>query len=145
LAPVRWVVIAILALSSVASASPRDWAGSAACGKCHPAQLAAWQATRHAMTRDRFPEKPQAKCLACHGTGDAPAGQAIAVEVGCEACHSAGAAYAADDIMRNRFVALALGLADLSTPKARTTLCMTCHSRSTKKLDLTAPVHPVKK
>jgi hypothetical protein len=145
LAPVRWALTVILALCSVASASPRDWAGSGACGKCHPQQLAAWQATRHAMTRDRFPEKPQAKCLACHGTGDAPAGTAIAVEVGCEACHGAGAAYATDDLMRNRFAALALGLADLSTPKARTALCMTCHSRMTKKLDLSAPVHPVKK
>jgi hypothetical protein len=97
------------------------------------------------MTRDRFPDKPQAKCLACHGTGEAPAGQAIAVEVGCEACHGAGTAYASDDLMRNRFVALALGLVDVSTPKARTALCMQCHSRTTKKLDLTAPVHPVKK
>jgi hypothetical protein len=97
------------------------------------------------MTRDRFAEKPQAKCLACHGTGDAPAGTAIAVEVGCEACHGAGAAYATDDLMRNRFAALALGLADLSTSKARTALCMTCHSRMTKKLDLSTPAHPVKK
>ena len=142
----RWSVIVVLALCGVASASPRDWTGSAACGKCHPAELAAWQATRHAATRDRFADRPQAKCLACHGTGEAPAGPAIAVEVGCESCHGAGAAYATDDLMRDRFVALTLGLTDLSTPKARTALCMTCHSRMTKtKFDPTAPVHPVKK
>jgi hypothetical protein len=47
--------------------------------------------------------------------------------------------------MRNKFVAQALGLADVSTSKARTALCMQCHSRGTKKLDLSAPVHPVKK
>jgi hypothetical protein len=130
----------------VASASPRDWAGSAACGKCHPAELAAWQATRHALTRDRFPDKPQAKCLGCHGTGEAPAGPAIAVEVGCEACHGAGAAYAADDIMRTPFVAQALGLADLSTPNARTALCMQCHAtRINATFDPKAPVHAVKK
>ena len=29
-------------------ASQRDWTGSAACGTCHPAELAAWQATPHA-------------------------------------------------------------------------------------------------
>jgi hypothetical protein len=129
-----------------AAASPRDWAGTAKCGSCHPKQLAAWQATAHANTRQRFPGKPQSRCLACHGTGDAPAGQAIAVEVGCEACHGAGAAYAADDLMRNRTAALALGLADLSTPKARTAMCMQCHARMTKAraFDPSAPVHTVK-
>ena len=138
-------MLSVGALLAAAHASPRDWVGSAKCGSCHPKQLAAWQATRHAMTRDRFAAKPEAKCLACHGTGEAPAGPA-AVEVGCEACHGAGAAYAPDDIMRNRPAALALGLADLATPKARAALCMTCHARSTKSrpFDATAPVHPVK-
>ena len=125
-----------------ASASKSDWTGSAKCGSCHPKQLAAWLQTPHATTAKRFATKPQTKCLACHGTGDAPAGTAIAIEVGCEACHGAGAAYAEDDIMRNLRVARALGLADTSR---RATLCMACHARQTKaKFDPTAPVHPVK-
>lgn len=134
------------ALIGVAGAARRDFTGSAACGSCHGKELAAWQATRHAMTRDRFPERPAGKCLACHSTGDAPAGPAIAVEVGCEACHGAGAAYAADDLMRNKVAAQALGLADLSTPKARAALCMQCHARMTKDrpFDPSAPVHAVK-
>src|SRR6266850_713578 len=74
----------------------------------HPAELAAWQVTPHAQTRARFQARPEARCLACHGTGEAPAGPVIAVEVGCEACHGAGAAYFADDVMRDRTVALAL-------------------------------------
>lgn len=129
---------------AVAMASPRDWVGSATCGSCHPKQLAAWQVTAHATTRTRFPDRPEKRCLACHGTGEAPAGSS-AVEVGCEACHGAGAGYAADDLMRNRPVALALGLADLSSPKARTALCMQCHARPTKSraFDPMAPVHPV--
>jgi hypothetical protein len=139
-------LLLVLACAGVAAASPRDWVGSAKCGSCHPKQLAAWQVTPHATTRQRFAGKPEAKCLACHGTGDAPAGQAIAVEVGCEACHGAGAAYAADDLMRNRTASLALGLADVSTPKARTTMCMQCHARMTKSraFDSSAPVHAVK-
>jgi Cytochrome c554 and c-prime len=140
------ILLLIGALVGVTSASPRDWAGSAKCGSCHPKQLASWQATPHAQTRTRFAAKPEARCLACHGTGEAPAGPAIAVEVGCEACHGAGAAYAADDLMRNRTAALALGLVDLATPKARTALCMQCHSRPTtsRAFDPSAPVHPVK-
>jgi hypothetical protein len=96
----------------------------------------------------RFAEaRPEARCLACHGTGEAPAGPAIAVEVGCEACHGAGAAYSPDDVMRDRPVAVALGLADVPTPTARAALCNQCHARATRSrvFDPTAPVHAVKR
>jgi hypothetical protein len=145
---VRILVVALLVLVSPAAASPRDFTGSGACGKCHPQELAAWQTTPHALTRTRFADaRPQKKCLACHGTGEAPAGEAIAVEVGCEACHGAGAAYGEDDIMRDRPVALALGMADVSTPKARAAVCAPCHARTTRAqpFDPAAPVHPVKR
>lgn len=141
------VAIAIIAIAvGVATAAKRDWSGTAACGTCHPTQLAAWQTTRHALTRDRFVAKPPAKCLACHGTGEAPAGPAIAVEVGCEACHGAGAAYAEDDLMRDAPLARSLGLVDVSTPKLRAAVCAQCHARPTRgtPFDPTAPVHPVK-
>lgn len=140
--------LALLALVSVvatAAAARRDWVGTAKCGSCHPRHLAAWQATPHATTAARFRARPETKCLACHGTGEAPAGPTIAVEVGCEACHGAGAHYAEDDLMRNPPVARALGLADLSTPALRAALCAQCHVRPTrgKVLDPNAPVHPV--
>jgi hypothetical protein len=139
--------VALAALATGALAARRDWTGTAACGTCHPAQLAAWQGTRHALTRDRFPARPEARCLACHATGEAPAGPAIALEVGCEACHGAGAAYAEDDVMRNPPVARALGLVDLSATRTRMAVCMQCHARPTSgtQVDLSAPVHPVKK
>lgn len=139
------VVAILLCLAGVAIAGRRDWTGSAACGTCHPKQLAAWQATPHANTRTRFPGKPPAACLGCHGTGDAPAGTAIEVAVGCEACHGAGAAYAPDDVMRDRPVAVALGLVDLSQPKLRAATCAGCHQRRTKStpFDPTANPHPL--
>ena len=139
----RWWLL-LISLATPAVASRRDWTGTAACGSCHPKQLVAWQATPHAATRARFADAPPAaRCLACHGTGEAPAGQAIAVEVGCEACHGAGAAYSPDDVMRDRSLALALGLADLSTPRARAALCAQCHARATSGhvFDPTARVH----
>jgi hypothetical protein len=138
------LAIALTGLAGVAAGAPRDWTGSAACGACHPAQLAAWQATPHARTGARFAVRPDARCLSCHGTGEAPAGPAIAVEVGCEACHGAGAAYAEIDLMRNRPVALALGLTDVSTPRARAAVCAPCHRTSTRGTPFspTAPVHP---
>lgn len=135
----------LVGVAGVAHASRRDWTGSAACGACHPAELAAWQVTAHARTRERFPTRPQVRCLGCHATGEAPAGPAIAVEVGCEACHGAGAAYAEDDVMRDRPVALALGLVDVSTPRARAAVCAPCHRATTRgaAFDPTAPVHAV--
>ena len=138
--------IVLIVLAGTALAGKRDWTGSAACGACHPAELAAWQATPHATTRTRFPARPEPRCLACHATGEAPAGPAIAVEVGCEACHGAGAAYGEDDLMRDRPVALALGLRDVSSPKLRAALCMECHARTTRSVpfDPTAPVHSIK-
>jgi hypothetical protein len=142
---VKAALVVVALAAGVAGASRRDWTGSAACGGCHPKQLASWQTTAHAKTRARFEAvKPEARCLACHGTGEAPAGPAIALEVGCEACHGAGAAYGEDDVMRDRPVALALGMTDLSSPKARAAVCAPCHARATrgKPFDPTAPVHP---
>ena len=141
----RIAIACAIAVAGVAHAARRDWTGSAACGACHPKQLVAWQATPHARTRERFPDKPQGRCLGCHATGEAPAGPVIAVEVGCEACHGAGAAYAEDDVMRDRPVALALGLVDVSTPKARAAVCAPCHARATRSrpFDPAAPVHPI--
>ncbi len=139
-------LLAVCLAVATAGAARRDWTGSAACGACHPKELAAWQATPHAQTRARFEASPEVRCLACHATGEAPAGPVIAVEVGCEACHGAGAAYAPDDVMRDKLLARALGLADLSSPKLRAALCATCHARGTREeaFDPTAPVHPVK-
>jgi hypothetical protein len=138
------VVAGLAAVVAPALAGRADWTGSAACGSCHPAQLAAWQATRHATTAARLPAKPAGRCLSCHGTGEAPAGPAIAVEVGCEACHGAGAAYAADDLMRDRELARALGLADVTTPAARAAICGGCHAGVTRlaPAELAAPAHP---
>lgn len=138
------VIIAGLVLGGVAAAGRRDWTGSMACGSCHPAQLAAWQRTAHATTARRLPVRPETRCLACHATGEAPAGPAIAIEVGCEACHGAGAHYAADDVMRNPVVARALGLVDIKTPRVRDAVCTGCHARSTRStaFDRDASPHP---
>ena len=140
----RVLVLCVVLLAADAVAGKRAWTGSAACGACHPKELAAWQSTPHANTRARFEGRPQAACLACHGTGDAPAGAAIAVEVGCEACHGAGAAYSPDDVMRDRPVALALGMTDLSQPKQRAELCNGCHERRTKSAPFDPETNPHK-
>jgi hypothetical protein len=114
------------------------WLGSEACGTCHPDQLAAWKKTPHARAADRLGSRPRARCLACHGTGDAPAGKTAALEVGCGACHGAGDAYAEDDLMRDPVLARSLGLRDAAK------VCETCHRGAGTRLEpmaLDGPVH----
>src|SRR5512142_1877451 len=119
------LTLLLLLVARTASADrgdPSRWTGSAACGACHPKEEAAWKLTAHARASDRLGAQPKARCLACHGTGDAPAGRAIETDVGCEACHGAGHDYAEDDVMRDAPLAAALGLRD-----APAAVCTACH------------------
>ena len=115
-----------------AHASRADYVGAEACGRCHPAAYAAWQASAHARAVESLGPSPEGRCLACHTTGEAPAGQAFFAGVTCESCHGPGAGYAAEDIMRNPHLARAVGLRDLSTPARRAALCSTCHRAATR-------------
>jgi Cytochrome c554 and c-prime len=139
-------VLVLAAASAPGRADRGDWVGSVRCGSCHPAELAAWRATAHARSAARLGAAAR-RCYACHGTGDAPAGAAYWPEVGCEACHGAGAGYAVDDVMRDPPLAAALGLKDVTTPAARAAICAGCHHASTRlrplgAADLARPVHP---
>jgi hypothetical protein len=133
--PALLVVVIVAAVAAAAHAAKTErWVGSTACGSCHPAQLAVWEQTAHARAADRLGAKPRARCLGCHGTGDAPAGKAAFREVGCEACHGAGGHYAEDDIMRDPPLARALGLRDLSTETLALAVCAGCHRGSGTRL-----------
>ena len=131
---IRTAVLVAAAAVVSTTAWADAWVGSAVCGSCHPDELAAWQETAHARAADRLGARPRARCLGCHGTGDAPAGKAAFLEVGCEACHGAGGHYAEDDIMRDPALARALGLRDLSTEKAAMAVCAGCHRGSGTRL-----------
>lgn len=135
--------------ASRAAAARRDWSGSAACGACHPRELAAWKKTAHAkpFAVPSAATFALARCMGCHTTGELPAGELVEAVVGCEACHGAGADYGYDDLMRNRLVAIELGLVDLRVPALRAATCATCHTASTstgRAIDLRALAHPEK-
>jgi nitrate/TMAO reductase-like tetraheme cytochrome c subunit len=118
----RGLTLSLLLLLAVPAWADRgDWVGSEACGVCHPTELAAWKVTPHARAADHLGTRPRPRCLGCHGTGDAPAGKAAALEVGCEACHGAGHDYAEDDVMRDATLAAMLG------SKQTRDVCASCH------------------
>lgn len=125
---------ACLAHDQPAAAGRADYAGPEACGRCHPEAYAVWQASAHARAGELVGQGASAegRCLACHTTGEAPAGRAFFGSVTCEACHGPGAGYAAEDVMRNPHLSRALGLRDLSTPEQRATLCRSCHRAATR-------------
>ena len=108
-------LLALLLLATTARAE--KYTGAQACGACHPAVLASWQKTAHARPFD--PNAP-AGCQGCHATSSRLPG------VQCEACHGPGAAYAPDDVMRDRALARALGLRDLSSSNLAAA-CGRCH------------------
>lgn len=127
------IAVAAFAAPARADAPKGRFTGADACGACHETELAQWRGTAHARASSTLRKQARARrCQACHTTGDAPAGRPAFANVGCEACHGAGAGYAEDDIMRDPTLAGALGLADLSTPKARAAACAPCHSASTR-------------
>jgi hypothetical protein len=142
------LVGALLAwLAGAAAAARRDWLGSVACGSCHPQQLAAWQRTAHARGPRGLagPASKTTACALCHATGEAPAGPTVEAGVGCEACHGAGADYAAADVMRNPALARELGLADVSSAAGRAAVCAACHGATALRdaPALAAPAHPL--
>jgi hypothetical protein len=107
------------------------YTGAAACGGCHAAALAAWQASKHAgalvalarIGRDRAPA-----CVGCHVTGfRQPGGPAEPgavparfANVGGEACHGPGSAHA-EAAARRR------DLRGTLTPAGEAT-CRGCHT-----------------
>ncbi len=130
------VAALILAVAVLMAGSVRgdraDYVGAERCGRCHAEALSVWQKSAHARAALRLGARPKRQCLACHTTGEAPAGRPFFAGVHCEACHGPGAAYATEDIMRNPTLAGHLGLRDLSTAKLRAALCAECHRARTR-------------
>lgn len=122
----------VLVIAGAVRAERADYVGPAACGQCHAEAYAVWQRSAHARADQVLGQSPPARCLACHTTGEAPAGRPFFAGVTCESCHGPGAGYAAGDVMQDPTLARALGLRDLSTPEARAALCATCHQAGTR-------------
>ncbi|HEU5059159.1 MAG TPA: multiheme c-type cytochrome [Kofleriaceae bacterium] len=130
--PVRGVVLFLLLAAMAPIAAAGRFVGVDACGQCHGEIAAAWRKTAHsrALARLTRREASSPRCRSCHATGEL--GRSDLPGVQCEACHGAGADYAPDDIMRDRALARALGLRDLSTPARRAQTCMRCHRAATR-------------
>lgn len=125
-------LVALVTPGSPAHGEAADYVGAKVCGTCHAGIYEAWRQTAHATADAALGASPARRCLACHTTGEAPAGRPLFAGVECEACHGPGAGYALDDVMRDPTLARYLGLRDLATPQSRALLCAECHRASTR-------------
>ena len=135
------LVVVTASRPSPAGAARSDFVGAEVCGGCHAEALEAWKKSGHAHASESLGRGVSSRgCLACHSTGEAPAGRPFYSGVQCEACHGAGAGYSPEDIMRNPTLSRAVGLRDLSTAEKRRGLCLQCHRSSTRLLPFDAKV-----
>ena len=80
-------LIAIVGPLPGSRADRADFAGAKQCASCHQQAHAVWQKSAHARATATLGKQTSRRCMACHSTGDAPAGRAYFAGVQCEACH----------------------------------------------------------
>lgn len=114
--------------------------GAQACRVCHEEQYQDWLATPHADAFEML--SPEAKtdpaCIGCHSTGISEGFQGVQ----CESCHGAGTDYWPGYVMRDPFLARALGMTDATNPQT----CGRCHTSDTPSVrgfDLQRDLHKV--
>jgi len=107
---------------------PLRYAGTVACGSCHPAALAFWRTTKHARALDTLKKTKRERdptCVGCHvtgyllpgGTRDIALATARLRDVGCESCHGPGVAHlTADDKQAS------------TSRKVAAAVCLGCHT-----------------
>jgi hypothetical protein len=97
--------------------------GVQACRICHETEYQDWAATPHARAFEVLGPAQQAdpKCMGCHSTGDRP----HLAGVQCESCHGPGLHYWPGFVMRDLFLARALGLRKAGDPS----VCGRCHTK----------------
>lgn len=106
-----------------ARANDASYVGAARCKLCHREVYLSWAKTPHARAIDAVPpadeigDEERARCSNCHATRGARF-----PSVQCEACHGAGSAYAAPEVMIDPEKAAMAGLIRPSIG-----ICERCH------------------
>jgi hypothetical protein len=109
--------------------------GTDTCKMCHWKQYRSWSQTKMAKTfQDSLSgeQREDPACISCHVTGyQKPGGfenqksTPRMAGVQCEACHGAGSLYYTDEIMRNKYVSMQLGLLEQNER-----VCIACHNEN---------------
>ena len=124
------VAIVTMCAGAQSAAASEDHLGAARCGACHQAEYRAWRKTPHAQALARLSEKQRnnARCRSCH-TMDPWSEDPNLAGVQCESCHGEGRAYAPDLVMRDKMLAKAMGLKEVTEAT-----CRPCHRSDAPRL-----------
>ena len=103
--------------------------GARACAQCHQEEYRDWLSTPHATAADLLPADrlDDPACTSCHSTGSEPHLR----QVQCESCHGPGHDYWPDYVMRDPFLARALGMTAADDPA----VCSRCHTPDTPSIE----------
>lgn len=101
----------VAASDSVNVSVASHYVGSKKCRMCHLDIYKSWQSTDHSQAMNVLDETQQAdsNCTRCHSTGTKKAGELID-NVGCEACHGPGSQFRKMRVMKDRTLAIQMGL-----------------------------------
>jgi hypothetical protein len=102
----------VAASDSVDVSVAPHYVGSKKCRMCHLDIYRSWQSTTHSRAMSVLTEtqKAESNCARCHSTGTKKDGELID-NVGCEVCHGPGSEYRKMRVMKDRALAIQMGLA----------------------------------
>ena len=104
-----------------------NYIGVERCKSCHEFEFSRWAAGPHAHGHESLTAKPlgASKCNTCH-TMDPSLLVPRFIGIQCERCHGGGKYYHLDHVMRDRELARAVGLIDVTEAH-----CRQCHTAGT--------------
>lgn len=110
------------------AANADTYVGGDRCATCHQKEYRVWKKGPHASAQKNVEASTSQSCFHCHSTGQGPAATQLPLpNVQCEACHGAGMYYAKEDVMRNRVLAIKLGMRELAPEDKMVAMCQACH------------------
>ena len=149
---VSFIAVMGISIDSFSSEQMAKYVGTDTCKMCHWKQFRSWAKSKMAKTFQESlnaEQRQDPECISCHVTGyKKPGGfenyKATSQMAGvqCEACHGAGSLYYTDQIMRNKYASLQLGMLEQNER-----VCVTCHNEKSPtfpgpfKFDKNAGVH----
>jgi hypothetical protein len=149
------LTLVLFLIAPLTAAAQNKYAGTRICAPCHRtekqgAQQPIWAKTKHAEAYKtlttakaneiakekglKTPAVESKECLECHTLGKtvdvALFEKTFDIKDGvqCESCHSAGSAYKAMNIMKDREKSIAAGMREFKDEKAIEAFCKTCHN-----------------
>jgi len=149
---VSFIAVMGISIDSFSSEQMAKYVGTDTCKMCHWKQYRSWVKTKMAKTFQESlnaEQREDSECVSCHVTGyKKPGGfenykaTPRMAGVQCEGCHGAGSLYYTDQIMRNKYASMQLGMLEQNEK-----VCVTCHNEKSPtypgpfKLDKNKGVH----